>query len=196
MNYCSNCGKTVALRMPDGDNRLRHCCDHCGTIHYQNPRLVVGTIPVWEDKILLCRRAIEPRLGYWTLPAGFMENGETVGDGATRETSEEAGARIELGPMFTMIDVIHVHQVHVFFRATLRDIDFAPGTESLEVQLFDESEIPWQELAFRTVSLTLQRFFEDRKRGSFALHTDAIRYGAPPPGAAIEVPAVSLAAKP
>lgn len=174
MNYCSDCGKTVTLRMPDGDNRLRHCCNHCGAIHYQNPRLVVGTIPVWEDKVLLCRRAIEPRHGYWTLPAGFMENGETVADGALRETNEEAGARIVMGPLYSMIDVMHVHQVHVFYRADLIDIDFAPGVESLEVQLFTEAEIPWHDLAFRTVSLTLQHYFADRERGSFPLYTDKV----------------------
>ena len=196
MNYCSNCGKTVNLRMPDGDNRLRHCCDHCGAIHYQNPRLVVGTIPVWQDQVLLCRRAIEPRLGYWTLPAGFMENGETVGDGATRETSEEAGARIVLGPLFSMIDVVHVHQVHVFYRAELVDIDFAPGTESLEVQLFAERDIPWPELAFRTVSLTLQRYFEDRARGSFSLHTDAIRHSGAAAAATVAPAAAAALARP
>jgi len=174
MNYCSNCGQTVAFRMPDGDNRNRHCCDHCGTIHYQNPRLVVGTIPVWGSKVLLCKRAIEPRYGYWTLPAGFMENGETVSEGAERETIEEAGARITLGPIFSMMDVTHVQQVHVFYRADLLDLDFAPGTESLEVQLFDEAEVPWDDLAFRTVSLTLKRFFEDRAKGAYGLHTDSI----------------------
>ena len=178
MNFCSNCGRTVALLVPDGDNRLRHCCAHCGTIHYENPRLVVGTLPVWENKVLLCRRAIEPRYGFWTLPGGFMENGETVADGAIRETTEEAGARITLGPLYSMIDVMHVHQVHVFYRAELLDLDFAPGTESLEVQLFDEADIPWHDLAFRTVSLTLQRFFEDRTRGSFELYVDKVIPGA------------------
>lgn len=174
MNFCSHCGQAVTFRMPDGDNRPRHCCDQCGTIHYQNPRLVVGTIPVWGSGVLLCRRAIEPRYGYWTLPAGFMENGETVGQGAERETIEEAGARIALGPLFSMLDVTHVHQVHVFYRAELLDLDFAPGTESLEVKLFEEADIPWGELAFRTVTLTLKRFFEDRARGEYGLHTDSI----------------------
>ncbi len=168
------------MRMPDGDNRLRHCCDHCGAIHYQNPRLVVGTVPVWEDSVLLCKRAIEPRHGYWTLPAGFMENGETVAQGAHRETIEEAGANIILGPMFSVIDVVHVHQVHVFYRAQLIDTHFDPGIESLEVRLFRQAEIPWDDIAFRTVSLTLKRFFEDHARGTYGLHTAAFESGTRP----------------
>lgn len=174
MRFCPACGQPVTLRVPAGDNRLRACCDHCGQIHYVNPRPVVGTIPVWEDRVLLCRRAIEPRLGKWTLPAGFMEVGETTADGALRETLEEAGARAELGPLFSMIDVPHVEQVHIFYRARLIDLDFAPGEESLEVQLFAENEVPWEELAFRTVSTTLQLFFADRANGSFGTHTRAI----------------------
>jgi len=179
MNFCSNCGKSVTLRIPEGDNRLRYCCSACDVIHYQNPRLVVGTIPMWNNQVLLCRRAIEPRHGYWTLPAGFMENEETVAAGAERETTEEAGARIVLGPMFSMIDVVHVHQVHVFFRARLLDTEFDPGPESLEVQLFHEAEIPWNDLAFRTVSLTLQRHFEQlRLYGDthFELYTDVVTH--------------------
>ncbi len=142
-------------------------------IHYANPRPVVGTIPVWQDTILLCRRAIEPRYDKWTLPAGFMEIGETTGEGALRETVEEAGAQIRLGPLFSMIDVPAIEQVHIFFRADLLDLDFAPGEESLEVRLFLEQDIPWQELAFRTVSRTLQLFFADRARGEFGTHVDA-----------------------
>ncbi len=168
----------MVRRVPVGDNRERDCCDQCGAIHYVNPRPVVGTIPLWEDRILLCRRAIEPRYGKWTLPAGFMEVGETTADGAQRETLEEAGARIELGPVFSILDVPHVEQVHIFFRAQLLDTDFAPGTESLEVQLFDEAAIPWNELAFRTVSMTLRLFFADRARGMFGVHTRALT---PPP---------------
>ena len=179
-NFCGVCGHEITERIPDGDNRLRACCDSCGAIHYVNPRLVVGTIPVWGDQVLLCRRAIEPRRNYWTLPAGFLEVGETVAAGATRETDEEAGARIVLGPIFTMIDVLHVGQVHVFYRATLVDDAFAPGEESLEVKLFDEADIPWDELAFRTVSMTLRHFFEDRARGHFELHTGAIEWSPRP----------------
>ncbi len=180
--FCSVCGHAITMRIPPGDNRLRACCDSCGAIHYINPRMVVGTIPVWRERgadragerVLLCRRAIEPRRNYWTLPAGFLEAGETTAAGAMRETDEEAGARILIGPLFTMLDVVHVNQVHLFYRAELIDTAFEPGEESLEVQLFDEADIPWHELAFRTVSMTLQYFFEDRARGHFELHTGAI----------------------
>jgi ADP-ribose pyrophosphatase YjhB (NUDIX family) len=160
--------------VPGGDTRPRACCDHCGAIHYVNPRPVVGTIPVWGDEVLLCRRAIEPRYGKWTLPAGFMEIGETTADGAIRETIEEAGAHIALGPLFTVIDVPHVEQVHIFFQARLLDALFEPGEESLEVRLFREHLIPWDEIAFRTVAATLRHFFSDRARGRFGVHTEAI----------------------
>ena len=175
-NFCPQCGHATTMRMPPGDNRIRACCDSCGVIHYVNPRVVVGTLPVWGERVLLCRRAIEPRRNYWTLPAGFLETGETTAAGAARETDEEAGARIVLGPLFTMLDVVHVHQVHLFYRADLVDTSFAPGEESLEVRLFDEAGIPWDELAFRTVSTTLRHFFEDRARGRFELHTGAIEW--------------------
>ena len=176
MKFCSACGHTVVLEIPAGDNRPRFCCPQCGSIHYQNPKLVLGTVTVWQDKVLLCKRAIEPRYGYWTLPAGFMENGETTGEGAARETLEEAGARIELGPLYSVIDVPQVEQVHLFFRARLLDPEFAPGPESLEARLFDESEIPWSDLAFRTVSQTLRWFFEDRVTGRFELRQSAVTY--------------------
>jgi len=166
MKFCSECAHPVALAIPEGDNRPRHVCTQCGTIHYQNPKNVIGTIPVWEHEgqlqVLLCRRAIEPRYGYWTLPAGFMENGETTGEAAARETEEEAGANIELGPLFALLNVAHVHQVHMFYLARLVDLDFHPGEESLEVQLFSESEIPWDDLAFPTIRKTLELFFADR----------------------------------
>ena len=166
MKFCSECGHPVALAIPEGDNRPRHVCTQCGTIHYQNPKNVIGTIPVWEQdgqlQVLLCRRAIEPRYGYWTLPAGFMENGETTGQAAARDTEEEAGANIELGNLFALINVAHVHQVHMFYLARLLDLDFHPGEESLEVQLFTESAIPWDELAFPTIRKTLELFFADR----------------------------------
>jgi ADP-ribose pyrophosphatase YjhB (NUDIX family) len=170
MNFCSNCGAKLALRVPPGDTLPRHVCDQCGTVHYRNPLLVVGTVPEWEDKLLLCKRAIEPRLGLWTLPAGFMELGETTAQAAARETLEEAKARVELGDVFTLLSVPHVDQVHLFYRARLLDLDFGPGEESLEVALFRESEIPWKEIAFRTISTTLQHFYADRKRGSFQMH--------------------------
>jgi len=183
MRYCSTCGQPVTMRVPVGDSRLRACCDHCGAIHYVNPRPVVGTIPVWGHEVLLCRRAIEPRYGKWTLPAGFMEIGETTGAGALRETLEEAGARVELGPLFSMIDVPHVEQVHIFFRARLLDLAFVPGDESLDVQLFQEAAMPWAEIAFRTVAATLHPFFADRARGSFGVHTESIEPGMAAPRA-------------
>lgn len=175
MKFCSVCGHEVQFVVPPGDNRPRYRCAQCGTIHYQNPTLVLGTIPVWGDRILLCRRAIEPRYGFWTLPAGFMENGETTAEGAQRETLEEAGANIALGEVFSMVDVPHVNQVHVFFRAELLDAHFAPGPESLEVRLLAEDDIPWDSIAFRTVAQTLRWYFEDRRSGVHVMHTGAIR---------------------
>ena len=174
MKFCSNCASPVVLRVPPGDSLPRYVCDQCGEIHYQNPKVVVGTIPEWEGRLLLCRRAIEPRYGYWTLPAGFMENGETVAEGAARETLEEAGARIALGEPFSMISVPRVNQVHVFYRARIVDLEFRPGAETLEVALFDEAGIPWKDIAFRTVSLTIERWFSDRGRGSFGFHAAEI----------------------
>ena len=172
MKFCSNCGAAVARRVPPGDTLPRWVCDDCGIVHYRNPLMVVGTIPEQEGKILLCRRAIEPRYGYWTLPAGFLENDETTGQGAQRETMEEAGARIELGEAFTLISVPRVNQVHLFYRARLLDLDFKPGEETLEVALFDESSLPWKDLAFRTVELTLRRWFADRAKGGFGFHAE------------------------
>jgi len=145
--------------------------------------MVVGSIPFWDhdgdQKILLCRRAIEPRHGYWTLPAGFMENNETTSEAAARETLEEAGANIEMQALYTMLNVPHVHQVHLFYRARLLDLNFSAGTESLEVKLFSESDIPWEDLAFPTVSKTLKLFFDDLARNknpqSFGFHSFDIR---------------------
>ncbi|MGI9026311.1 MAG: NUDIX hydrolase [Burkholderiaceae bacterium] len=198
-HFCSVCGHAITMRIPPTDNRMRACCDSCGAIHYINPRMVVGTIPVWgragHDRVLLCRRAIEPRRNYWTLPAGFLETGETTASGAIRETDEEAGARIVLGPLFTMLDVVHVHQVHLFYRADLVDTAFTPGEESLEVQLFDEADIPWDELAFRTVSMTLRHFFEDRARGRFELHTGAVEWS-PRVRTGVEAEAIPASAAP
>lgn len=175
MNFCNHCGNRVELRTPDGDHLPRHVCPACGTIHYQNPKMVVGCIPEWEDKVLLCRRAIEPRYGLWTLPAGFMENGETTAEGAARETWEEAGARIRIGGLYTLFNLPHINQVYLMFRATLLDLDFAPGIESLETRLFTEAEIPWDELAFKTVHATLKQYFEDRRNGDFDFHFGDIR---------------------
>jgi ADP-ribose pyrophosphatase YjhB (NUDIX family) len=174
INFCCTCAAPVSVRIPPGDSMPRHVCDACGAIHYRNPRLVVGALPVWENRILLCRRAIEPRRGCWTLPAGFMENRESVAEAAARETREEACARIELDAMYTMISVPHIDQVHVIYRARLLDLDFAPGEESLEVALFDEADIPWAEIAFRTVAMTLRYYFSDRAAGKFGFHAEAI----------------------
>jgi ADP-ribose pyrophosphatase YjhB (NUDIX family) len=186
MKYCSECAHPVSLIVPADDNRPRHVCTHCGTIHYQNPKMVIGSIPVWESdadgqvRVLLCKRAIEPRHGYWTLPAGFMENNETTSEAAIRETVEEAGANIALLPLFSLLNVPHVHQVHMFYRAQLLDLDYVAGVESLEVALFSEQEIPWDDLAFPTVSQTLQLFFSDHakvKHGDlphFDFHTQDI----------------------
>lgn len=174
MRYCPACAHEVEQRIPAGDNRLRHCCPSCGAIHYQNPRMVLGTIPTWQGRILLCRRAIEPRYGYWTLPAGFMENGESVGQGALRETLEEAGARVELGAAYSMISVPRVNQVHVFFLARILDLDAKPGAETLEIHFYDEAEIPWKEIAFRTVAMTLRYWFADRAAGRQGFHVAEI----------------------
>jgi ADP-ribose pyrophosphatase YjhB (NUDIX family) len=174
MKFCANCGARVVSRVPPGDSLPRWVCDNCGEIHYQNPKLVVGTVPEYEAKVLLCRRAIEPRYGYWTLPAGFMENDETTAQAALRETLEEAGATVELGEPFTLISVPRVNQVHLFYRARLRNLEFKPGEETLEVALVEEAAIPWQEIAFRTVGLTLKRWLADRSRGSYAFHAEEI----------------------
>jgi ADP-ribose pyrophosphatase YjhB (NUDIX family) len=168
--HCPACGGRVAYTVPADDNRERAVCTLCATVHYQNPLMVVGTVPVWGDQVLLCRRAIEPRHGLWTLPAGFLELGESTDVGAERETTEEAGARVEMGPLYTVLNVVRVGQVHFFYRATLKDTDFAPGPESLEARLFSEAQIPWDELAFRTVTATLRHYFEDRRLGRFELH--------------------------
>ncbi|RZT93789.1 NUDIX hydrolase [Rivibacter subsaxonicus] len=170
IQHCRACGTAVEYRVPADDNRERAVCPACATVHYQNPINVVGTLPVWEDRVLLCKRAIEPRYGLWTLPAGFLELGETTEQGALRETDEEAGARIDLQGLYTVINVTRVGQVHLFYRARLLDPNFLPGAESLEARLFSEGEIPWDLLAFRTVRETLRCFFDDRRRERFELH--------------------------
>ncbi|TVQ86973.1 MAG: NUDIX domain-containing protein [Chromatiaceae bacterium] len=176
MNFCCHCGAPVQVAVPPGDNLPRHICSACGSIHYQNPKLVVGSIPEWEDRILLCRRAIEPRLGRWTLPAGFMENGETLQQGAARETLEEAQARIVVGDLYSLFNLPHISQVYVLFRSRLLDLDFGPGAESLEVRLLREEEIPWDELAFAVIRESLHLYFRDRAAGRFRLHCgDIIR---------------------
>lgn len=175
MKFCSQCGSPVEIRVPDGDTRLRAVCTACAEIHYVNPKMVLGTIPAWGDQVLLCRRAIEPRRGLWTLPAGFMEVNESTAQGAMRETMEEAGARVELGELFSVFDIPHVDQVHIFYLARLKDLDFAAGPESLEVRLFREDEIPWDSIAFRTITATLKFYFHDRRKGVMSVHTGDIR---------------------
>ena len=171
INHCRQCGSAVENRIPDdGDTKLRAVCPTCHTIHYINPLNVVGTIPLWGDKVLLCKRNIEPRKGKWTLPAGFMELGETTAEGAARETVEEAGAQFEMQALFSLINVARVGQVHLFYRATLLSPEFDPGTETQEAILFDEADIPWDEIAFRTVKETLEYFFADRRAGQFGFH--------------------------
>ena len=172
MKYCAHCGATVELRIPPGDNLPRHVCVQCATIHYLNPRLVVGCVGEWQGRILLCRRAIEPRLGRWTLPAGFMENGESTTQAALRETLEEACARVEIDDLFALINVPYINQVHLFYRGRLLDTDFAAGAESLETALFSEEDIPWQDLAFRSVTRCLKAYFADRQTGQFKFHED------------------------
>ena len=175
MKFCSECGSgSLAWRVPDGDNLARHVCGACGEIHYQNPKVVVGCLPVHGDQVLLCRRAIEPRLGLWTLPAGFMENGETLAAGAMRETLEEANARVDVGELYTVISLPTISQVYMMFRSRLRDRDFGPGPESLEVRLFREDEIPWEKLAFRTIARTLRTYFLDRRDDAYPLRLSTI----------------------
>ncbi len=160
MKYCSNCGSLVIDKIPDGDNRHRWVCEHCDIVHYQNPKIVVGSVAEQDGKILLCRRAIEPRYGYWTVPAGFMELGETMEQGATREILEEACAEVQIGHLYASVDVVEAGQVHLFFTAVLLS-DFSAGDESLDAALFSEQEIPWTDIAFRSGKFALEKFFED-----------------------------------
>jgi ADP-ribose pyrophosphatase YjhB (NUDIX family) len=174
MKFCSTCGAPVAYTIPQGDSLPRHVCSACNSIHYQNPRIVVGCIPEWQDKILLCRRAIEPRYGLWTLPAGFLENGETLQEGAARETIEEARAKVEIGELFTVYNLPRVNQVYMLFRARLVAPEFSAGVESLDARLFSETEVPWNELAFATIRGTLTHYYEDRKASAFRFHIGTI----------------------
>ncbi len=174
MKFCSQCGAPVALRIPEGDTLPRYVCGGCHTIHYQNPRMVVGCIVEWEDRILLCRRAIKPRYGLWTVPAGYMENGETTHQGALRETLEEANARVEIGALYALYNIPHINQVYLLFRARLLDLGFHAGAETLEAKLCAESEIPWDQIAFATVRNTLTHYYGDRKRGEYKFHTGTI----------------------
>ena len=161
MKFCPDCGSAVSHRIPKDDNRERAICDNCGTVHYQNPLIVVGCVVESDGKILLCKRSIEPRYGYWTIPAGFMELGETLSGGAARETLEEACATVEISHQFATVDVVDAGQVHVFFYGKLVG-GFGVGEESLETRLFSEDEIPWDDLAFHSGRFALEKYLEDR----------------------------------
>jgi len=174
MRFCSHCGQPVELKIPEGDDRHRHVCSQCEAIHYQNPRVIVGCLLHSGDRILLCRRAIEPRRGFWTLPAGFLENGETTLQGAERETWEEAGAKVANATLYRLFDLPHIDQLYMFYRGELIDDVFAPGTESLDVALFRDEEIPWSELAFPVIIETLREFLEDRRNGEFPVRSSAL----------------------
>ena len=179
MKFCHKCAAPIVLRIPDGDDRERHCCEACDGIFYQNPKNVVGTVPYYKDKILLCKRAIQPRYGKWTLPAGFMENGESSLNGAIRETTEEAGATVKVddSSLYTLFNLPTINQVYIFFRAELANLDFAAGTESLEVALFTEAEIPWDEIAFPVVRSTLEHFFTDVQKNHFPVRMFDVHHG-------------------
>ena len=176
MKFCSLCGEAAEQIVPEGDTRPRSVCTVCKTIHYVNPRVIAGTLPIWKDQVLLCKRAIEPRKGYWTLPAGFLENGETVEVGAARETLEEANARLENSQLYTIFSLPHISQVYMFFRADLADLEFSSGTESLEVALFSEADIPWDELAFPVINKTLEYYFTDRQNDTSPTHYEDILF--------------------
>jgi len=174
MKFCSQCAAPVELRVPEGDHRSRYVCTACGTVHYQNPKLVVGCVPEHEGRILLCRRAIEPRRGFWTVPAGFMENGETLQEAAARESQEEALAEVTIGSLLAVVHVLHAAQVHVFFRALLPQARYGVGAESLEVELVTPAQIPWADIAFPSTEFTLRRYLEDRSAGRDDHHFTAI----------------------
>jgi ADP-ribose pyrophosphatase YjhB (NUDIX family) len=181
LKFCSACGQPVSILIPEGDHLPRFVCTVCKTIHYENPRIIAGCIPEWEGKIVLCRRAIEPRRGFWTIPAGFMENGESVEAGAAREAMEEALARVEIGSLLAVVNVLHAHQVHIMFRARLLDPAIGIGPESLEVRFCDETDIPWPEIAFRSVDFALKRYYSDRRAGREAVHFETIDRAHPAP---------------
>jgi len=170
MKYCPDCGHSVILKVPDGDHLPRHVCTACGTIHYHNPRIIAGCVIETQGKILLCKRAIEPRRGYWTIPAGFMENGESVQRAAARESVEEALAHVETGSLLAIVNVLHANQVHIMFRARLEDGRYGVGPESLETELYEERDIPWSQIAFRSVDFALRRYLEDRVAGVEGTH--------------------------
>lgn len=175
MNYCEHCGHPVVVKIPPGDHLPRFVCEYCGRIHYRNPLMVVGCVAEWQGRILMCRRAIEPRKGYWTLPAGFLENDETVEQGAARETREEALATVEDLVPFALVNIPHVHQVHLFFRTQLLQGKHGVGAETLQTGLFEEDHISWPEIAFPSVRYALECYLDDRRRGQFEFHISTWR---------------------
>ena len=177
MKFCPQCGSSVELKVPEGDDRERHVCVHCDVIHYHNPKVIVGCLPEHNGKVLLCKRAIEPRYGYWTLPAGFMENGETTSEGAAREMVEEAAAVATDTTLYRVFDVPHISQVYVFYRCGIENGAYGIGPESLESQLFSEDEIPWNDLAFPVVHELLQEFFDDRRSENYPVRHSVISRG-------------------
>lgn len=177
MNFCSDCGAKVVHKVPAGDNRPRYVCEACETIHYQNPKIICGCLPVWEDKVLLCKRGIEPRYGLWTLPAGFMENGETTQEGAARETWEEAAAKVRIGELYCVFNIPQISQVYLMYRGEIIDGNFGVGEESIEAGLFAEEAIPWDELAFPSIKRTLRYYFSDRKLGQFPVRVEDLIHG-------------------
>lgn len=179
MNYCSLCGARTEIKVPEGDSLPRSVCTACHTIHYQNPRIIAGTLPIWQDQVLLCKRAIAPRDGYWTLPAGFLENSETIAEGAARETMEEANARVSDLQLYTVFSLPHISQVYTFFRAALEGPEYSSGPESLEVELFYEQDIPWDQLAFPVITQTLQHYFADRKADVYPTHYQDLLFKRP-----------------
>jgi len=172
MKFCSNCAHPVVSKIPEGDDKPRFVCDNCDTIHYQNPNIVTGCLPIWQDKVLLCKRAIPPRLGWWNVPGGYMENGESVEAGALREVWEEACIKVDIRGIHTIFSIPQINQVYMHFLADMPDLNFAAGVESLEVALFTEEEIPWDEIAFSSSTFTLQTYFADRKKGETNVHID------------------------
>lgn len=172
--FCSCCGQPTHMKVPAGDTRERRVCTACGFIDYENPRIVVGCVPGHDGRILLCRRAIEPRRGYWTVPAGFLENGETLEQGAARESWEEALAQVDIGSLLAVVNIPEACQVHVFFRATLRGTAYGVGEESLEAALVAPEAIPWQDIAFRSTTYALQHYLQDRETGATSTHVTTL----------------------
>ena len=179
MKFCHQCAGLLILRIPQGDDKPRHCCSKCDTIVYLNPKNVVGTLSFFEDKVLLCKRAIQPRIGKWTLPAGYMENGESSLDGAIRETQEEAGASVivESNSLYTLFNLPKINQVYMFFRTELANLDFSAGIESQEVALFRETEVPWADIAFPVVKCTLEHYFDDLRNNQFPVRMFDVHHG-------------------